>query len=422
MTSRIIVAIVAAVLSLAAPVAAPVAVVGVLSLAAPVAVYAQTPTLTLTTNTIGATMITYSGFTSGTTYYLGGCWHSTSQPASCTFNSMGFATGAGIIGGPRCLEVSSRVLDNTPTSGHFYGSRYWGGYGDHVRTAAYSDSSCTTEVAAVTYTKPGLSALPTWRARDISDTSATIYIEDAHSMHNIWLWSYEVTPGDGVCRVAGGGVYDSSVLSTASPTSSLTGLSAGVTYTYEVYATSQCSQVTDALASVTFTTLDGGPPTAPPGPAPPTGVEVTATTDATTDGSGSVTLSWSNPGDPDIASYEYYLRRSGGVGEWRTVAGSNADTTSVTIDLTTGEAVAGNARGLTPTVEWTVYLRTRGVNGGSSRATEITFTTLGSVSEPEETPDPPEETPGSVPALPLAGLVTLAVALFLGGLRKRKHG
>ena len=122
-----------------------------------------------------------------------------------------------------------------------------------------------------------------------------------------------------------------------------------------------------------------------------------------------MTLSWSNPGDPDIATYEYYLQRAGGpAGEWRTVAGSNADTTSVTIDLTTGEAVAGNTRGVTPPmVEWTIYLRARGVNGSASRATSTVVSTgagSGTV----------------VPALPLAGLVTLAVVLFLGGAARRR--
>ena len=134
-------------------------------------------------------------------------------------------------------------------------------------------------------------------------------------------------------------------------------------------------------------------------PEQPTGVE------ATTDGSGSVTLSWSNPGDPDIATYEYSLRPAGGppVDEWTTIPGSNADTTSVTIDLPVDATPA----------RWFVYLRARGMDGHAGRYTETIVS--GAAAAPEPGPGPGE----TVPALPLAGLVTLAVVLFLGGLRKR---
>ena len=389
MTSRIIVAIVAI-------------VAAVLSLAAPVAVDAQTPTLTVAVNTIGGVSIEHSGFSNGW-YRSLECRSASALPASCACP----AGGAGLT-----LEVS-------PTSGNSVGA-----YGlitrseiaaPYVRQEAYaqSDATCTTALASVTYQRSTM--LPTWRVRDVTNDSATIYIEEAFSTHGVTHWRVVLNPSDDTSGIT---EVEAPIFPTEAPTHTLTGLSAGTTYTYGVcgadFGDTPCEIESTSIATVTFTTLGSLP-----GPAPPTGVEVTATTDATTDGSGSVTLSWSNPGDPDIASYEYYLRRSGGRGEWRTVAGSNADTTSVTIDLTTGEAVAGNARGVTPTIEWTVYLRTRGVNGGSSRAIEITFTTLGSASEPEP-PEETPETPGSVPALPLAGLVTLAVVLFLGGAARRK--
>ena len=388
MTSRIIVAIVAI-------------VAAVLSLAAPVAVDAQTPTLTVVRNAVAGLQIDYSGFTSGT-YYRGSCAGRETYPASCTFNLVN-----GVYrpdtGGHPCVAFTAA------SSGTVVAERFIfppGAPRPYYRFAVYSDSACTTEVVHETFTRS--KAFPAWRVRDVGPTSATVYIAGAHSTHYLTYWWYRLTPS-GDCRQAGDSSFTPGVWSTESPVHVLTGLSPGTEYTYDA-RTNCLTRPLDIMGTVTFTTL------LPPGPAPPTGVEV----EATSDGSGSVTLSWSNPGDPDIASYEYYLQRSGGRGEWRTVAGSNADTTSVTIDLTTGEAVAGNARGVTPPmVEWTVYLRARGVNGGSSRATEITFTTLGSASEPEppeETPEPPE----SVPALPLAGLVTLALALFLGGQRKRK--
>ena len=371
--------------------AAAVVLVAVLSLAVPVAVDAQTPTVTVTENTQMVTRISLSGFTAGT-YYLGGC-SGTTAPASCTYDSMGEATSLAGYGscdsvmlGPSGTNVNTihGLLSNRQRTEPYR------------RFAVYSDSACTTEVTSVSYTKP--TTLPSWRARDITDDSATIYIEEAYSTHGIFRWDYTLAPGNvGCTRVHLPGRPG---LPTASPVSSLTGLSAGTTYTYSVHASGICDD--SAIATVTFTTHGGS---GPPGPAPPTGVEATAV-EATTDGSGSVTLSWSNPGDPDIATYEYYLQRAGGpAGEWRTVAGSNADTTSVTIDLTTGEAVAGNARGVTPPmVEWTIYLRARGVNGAASRATStVVSTAAGTV----------------VPALPLAGLATLALLLFLGGMRRR---
>ena len=73
------------------------------------------------------------------------------------------------------------------------------------------------------------------------------------------------------------------------------------------------------------------PPTEPPDR--PTGLSATA-------GDSSVTLAWDDPSDPDITGYEYLIRvapPAPGWGPWTAVAGSDATTTSVTIDsLTNG--------------------------------------------------------------------------------------
>ena len=148
------------------------------------------------------------------------------------------------------------------------------------------------------------------------------------------------------------------------------------------------------LATVTFT-YDPSEPEPEPvpetyeTPEPPTGVVAVA------DGSCSVTLSWDNPGDPDIASYEYQSRQRGDPpAVWRMVPGSNADTTSVTIDLT-----------MCDERDWIIYLRARDVHGHAGRYT-VTVVSAASVTV--------------VPAVPLAGLAMLAfVLLFLGGQRKR---
>ena len=391
MTSKIIVAIVA--------IAA-----AVLSLAAPVAVEAQT--LTVARNLVSGMQINYSGFTVGTTYRFASCSSSYFAPASCAFDSEGrHAPIPGNVNEGGFLCVESNSITPTSTSGVFiHQQSSWSlippditmFLGEHKRFVAYSDTNCTTEVAAVTYTEP--TTLPTWRVRDISAGSATIYIEEDHSTHGVVDWNYTLTPGTGACMSVGKPIFSigASVPTTRSPTPILSGLSSDTTYTYRVYrGSSECGPLSPGvLAMVTFTTLP------PPPPDPPSGVDGEPTTDVN---GGNVTISWANPGDPDIATYEYSLRQAGGpVGEWTTIPGSNADTTSVTIDLATGEARAVN-NATPPMAAWTIHLRARDTNGnaGGIFSTTVNAAAVG---------------PGTVvPALPLAGLVTLALVLFLGG-------
>ncbi len=377
MTSRIIVAIVAV-------------FAAVLSFAAPVAVDAQTPTVTVTTNTQVWTVFSFSDFTDGT-YYLGGC-SGASAVTSCTFDSMGeSSTLAGygsceseMVGpsGASGLSFAHGLLSNRQREEPYR------------RFAVYSDSACTSEVAYVQYTKP--TTLPAWRARGITDALATIYIGEAFSTHGIRWWYYTLTPGNVGCTRE---QLPPSII-TRSPVSSLTGLSAGTTYTYRIHSHYPCDE--SAIATVTFTT-EGSGPSGPPPPDPPSGVDGGEPTTAVN--GGSVTLSWSNPGDPDIASYEYSIRRAGGpAGEWTTIPGSNADTTSVTIDLATGEARAVN-NATPPMVEWTIHLRARDMNGNAGGIFTTTVNAAGAGTV--------------VPALPLAGMATLALLLFLGGKRRR---
>ena len=398
MTSKIIVAIVA--------IAA-----AVLSLATPVAVEAQSPTLTVGNNNIGDVRIDYSNFVSGTMYYVGWCRHSDAAPTSCPFSNTGepqvFSDNRGFSVG---CTISSRT-DNTQTSGWFWSSRDWQYLDDlrFFRVAAYTDSACQTEAAATTYTRP-IAPIPTWNVRDITDTEATIYIEEpfSASTHYISMWYSKLTPGSGACT------YTFESWGTA-PTPVLTGLSPGTTYRYEVHNPDRAfvddppsTCIDSPVQTVTFTT-EIFPPSGPAPPETPTEVETTSDADG-----GSVTISWANPGDPDIATYEYLLRRNGQpVGEWTTVPGSNADTTSVTIDLATG-AVAAVNNATPPMVEWTIDLRARDTNGNAGG---IFSTTVNATAAGPTGPDGPGET---VPALPLAGLVTLALVLFLGGQRQRK--
>ena len=92
------------------------------------------------------------------------------------------------------------------------------------------------------------------------------------------------------------------------------------------------------------------PPQAnPQPPAAPAGLAASA-------GDGSVTVTWSNPGDSSITGYEYRSRYAGVAwSAWTAVSGSGAGTTSFTLD------------GLTNGTEYRVKLRAVNAHGTSKR-------------------------------------------------------
>lgn len=384
-------------------------VAAVLSLAAPVRVEAQTPSVSL--NKIGQTWYDYVGLTPGATLSYGSCFGASSHPAACSFDSKGNAAG----GGPRipCGSWTPSgegarlfAVHGVPTS-----STLQNPYGRH---ALYSDSTCSTEIAAVTYTYP--TSLPVFRVRDITSDSATIDIQDAFETHMIPHWSWRLTPGDGACMnthdprgnplaalgesngrtIVIGGITD---FNEASPETSLSGLSADTTYTFDIYPANYTGRNLPCLArdkatSVTFTTLPS-----PPGPPPPSNPT------AQSDGAGRVTVAWERSEEPGVAGYEYRLQQGEREpGAWRRVPGSNADTTSVTIDLTTGAARVSNLRSAAaPMVQWTISVRA--VNAAGEPGTLATVKVEAAAA-------------ATVPAVPLAGLATLALLLFLSGKRR----
>ena len=361
----------------------------VLSLAAPVAVDAQT--WTVTDPAYGNTQFTATGLNAGATYYRAFCYGQTAFPAACTSQRVN-----------SCSDVGSAQNDGNMVFTH---GRGWAvGDFSYVRHELFSDSSCGTLVVSINFRVPDP---PRLVARDVSETSARLDLEGAFSAHKLAWWNYKRDPG-GVCTL---GATDRPATD-GTPNPILSGLQAGTTYTYDAFLMffdDDNDPTCDShhFGRVTFTTLggDGSAPPGPPPPDPPSGVDGGEPTTAVS--GGSVTLSWSNPGDSSIASYEYSIRQAGGAaGEWRTVPGSNADTTSVTIDLATGAAVAVN-NATPPMVEWTIHLRARDVDGNAGGI----FTTTVAASAGE-----------MVPALPLAGLAMLALFLFMSGQRQRKGG
>ena len=436
MTSKIIVAIVAV-------------FAAVLSLAAPVAVDAQV-SFTLTDRSYGHTQATATGLTPGQEYYLQWCegdqltWQLCSSreawengPRDTYAPGLGSCTPLGTAGASGTLVYTYRGGWGVPPRG--LPELAWTLFTDPPTLVPpddgehddYSWLRCRNAVPGAFVSIPDLrDQAPILIARDVTETSATLALEGPYSSHKMDRWAYIVywdsdrglyTVSERAAGCTLGATPTPEIHGAPNP--HLSGLLPGTTYRVQLYG----SAVTGAFGARPYRNTDecrihlsrySIPPgdwggisfttkgDSVPAPAAPAGVE------ATTDGSGSVTLSWEHPGESDDpvkepARYEYRLRREGqGVGDWTTVPGSNADTTSVTIDLTTGAVVAVN-NATPPMVEWTIYLRARNADGTPGRYTE-TVVTAG-----------PETV---VPALPLAGLVTLALVLFLGGQRQRQRG
>ena len=369
---------------------------------------AQTPSLTVERNTIGTGAVRFNNFDS-TLRYFGNCAGANTNP-TCVYsgiNRNGYCNGSsGLVTTPLSAGIDfsgGGLLAVYVGGGNYPRGTYDSWFDDypHKKFAVYSDSACTMEVTSVTFERP--LTLPTWRVRDITEDSATIYIQETYAEVSVVFWhaAYNV----GTSLVPPASISDCTLaigpsVGESNPTHSLTGLSPGTNYIYGIYGL--CGSLNELAASVTFTTLSGD---GPPPPDPPSGVDGGEPTTAVN--GGSVTISWANPGDSDIASYEYSIRRAGGAaGEWLTVPGSNADTTSVTIDLASGEARAVN-NATPPMAEWTIHLRARDVNGNAGGI----FTTRVDAAAAGET----------VPAVPLVGLAMLALFLF-GAAGRRLRG
>ena len=121
--------------------------------------------------------------------------------------------------------------------------------------------------------------------------------------------------------------------SSASTTSfTVTGLTNGTEYRFKVRAVNKSGEsLPGPYAAPWYVAATPAPP--PPVPAAPTGVTATA-------GDGSVTVSWTNPGDATITRYEYQQRAAPPAPGWGAriaVPGSGAATTSFTVTgLTNG--------------------------------------------------------------------------------------
>ena len=102
---------------------------------------------------------------------------------------------------------------------------------------AYSDSSCTTELATETFTTPA-----SLTASKVGDTTATLTIA-GHS--EAWYYKANAAP-DNTCQ---------GPVNAGTKTKDLTSLSGNTTYTYEAYSDSACTTANKLATALAFITL-----------------------------------------------------------------------------------------------------------------------------------------------------------------------
>ena len=222
---------------------------------------------------------------------------------------------------------------------------YWSWDGDGSEAAAalphvtidaldkWSIDQTAVILASASFTVP---RPPSLAVHGISDTTAILLLSEPRT----WWHRYNWTPwpssnfssflegkpcprtGENVCTGPGETLLE--------------GLLPGTTYTFHAFGSnSPIGERHTMFGSVTFETLPAGATgeTGDPGDPEenPPGVVTTPSDDG-----GAVAITWECPEQRDIVRYEYRARPGRrDAGAWRAVPGSNADTTSVTIDLST---------------------------------------------------------------------------------------
>ncbi len=168
---------------------------------------ATPPSLTASNLTDTAATLTLGGTISGNT--TDSWWLKRTSPADTTCTSKG-------------TTYTHSLTSLTP--------------GDTYTYTAYSDSSCSSSFADVTFTTLELTA------SKITDTTATLTLTGNTSS---WYYKADKSP-DNSCS--------SSSLSGSTTTKDLTGLSSGTTYNYSAYSNSTCT--TKIATAAAFTTSD----------------------------------------------------------------------------------------------------------------------------------------------------------------------
>ena len=231
----------------------------------------------------------------------------TVSPATLTFNTSNWNT-------PQTVTVSG-VATGTATINH---SISGGGYGNVV-----TGSNVTVDSVAVAVIAQDLSV------SDVTTTTATLTLAD-HT--GDWYYQY-TTPTGGSC---------SAVVAAGTTTTSLTGLVAGTSYTFNAYSDSSCTTA-NALTSQTFVTL----------PDQVTGVRVSGA-------SGSLLVRWSAV----TGATGYKVQWKSGSEDY------NTSSRQQTVVQTTGSSTT--VTGLSNGTSYTVRVRATTAGGDGAVSSEVT--------------------------------------------------
>ncbi len=201
-------------------------------------------------------------------------------------------------------------------------------YTFQIRARVGSIQSFASASATATPLNPAGPAKPTGLTATAGNQLVTLSWTDPKNS-DITKYQYRQGTGD---PVSWGGWTDFATSDATTTTRAIDGLTNGTEYSFQIRAVAgtEFGAMSDTVSES---------PNRPP--ARPTGLTAT-----TGDASGEVDLSWTDPDDDTITSYEYLIR-SGGTWTSVPIPGSDADTTSYTVT------------GLTDGTEYTFQIRAR---------------------------------------------------------------
>ncbi len=262
----------------------------------------------------------------------------TATPLAVPAKPTGFATAAG----DGQVSLSWTDPGNSTITSWQYAYKTTGGYGDwtdiddstatttaHIVTGLTNGTAHTFKVHAVnasgngaasdekTATPLAVPAKPTGFATAAGDGQVSLsWTDPGNSTITSWQYAYGTTGGYGDWT----DIDDSTATTTAHI---VTGLTNGTAHTFKVHAVN---------ASGNGAASDEKTATPLAVPAKPTGF-------ATAAGDGQVSLSWTDPGNSTITSWQYAYNTTGGYGDWTDIDDSTATTTAhIVTGLTNGTA------------------------------------------------------------------------------------
>ncbi len=284
-------------------------------------------------------------------------------------------TGFAATAGDGQVSLSWTDPGNSTITSWQYSYKTTGGYGDwadvpdsgatttaHTATGLTNGTAYTFKVRAVntsgsgaasdekTATPLAVPAKPTGLTATAGAGEVVLSWNDPNDAA-ITGWEYNRRPAGGEFEVDWTFILGSGAATTSH---TITFLQIGASYAFKLRAVN---------ASGAGAESDEAAVTLPPVPAKPMGFAATA-------GDGQVSLSWTDPGNSTIASWQYSHKTTGGYGDWTDIDGSGATTTAHIVT------------GLTNGIDHTFKVRAVNASGNGAASDEKTATPLAVPAKP----------------------------------------